>query len=317
MSLDLDDHRIEKMRTYVEGAVELDVRRRGRRARRVVGGGLAACLVVVIGGVGVQLLEPQGSSGDLRSSASSEASSDSDAAGSQGSADLQQSPSDSAPDASLRDDDVVTTGSITATVRDVDRTITELNTWLARHDGRVDGQSRSGSGDDASASLTLRVPKDQVDAAADELARLGRVDDVSIQRQDVGAERRDLDARIDALSISVDRLEQIMRSADNSSDLLAAEKSLSKRQADLESLQAQRRALRDSIDLSTIEVSLSTRASAQAPSDDGFTSGLVDGWNSLTTTVDGVVLATGFLLPWLALGAVVLGVVLLVRRRRG
>ena len=312
MSLDLDERRIEKMRIYVDGAIDLETRRRGRRARRVVGGGLAACLVVLIGGMGVQLVSPTGSSsGDASSSAASDSRGDQSA----GVNELTDGDGASASKAAA-EEDVVTTGSITATARDVDRTIRELNTWLARHGGRIDGQSRSGSGDDASATLTMRVPKDQVDAAADQLARLGRIDDVSIQRQDVGAERRDLDARIDALTISVDRLEQIMKSADNSSDLLAAEKSLSKRQAELESLQAQRRALRDSIDLSTIEVSLATRASPQAPSDDGFTSGLVDGWNSLTSTVDGVVLAIGFLLPWLALGAVAVGAVLLLRRRR-
>ncbi|KQY60276.1 hypothetical protein ASD11_12500 [Aeromicrobium sp. Root495] len=303
MTPDLDDQRIAKMRTYVEGAVDLEVRRRGRRVRRLAGGGLAACLVVVVGGVGVQLADPTTTSSDLTTSSTRGATADSSAdAGGSGTNELRRTTEEPDPDAA-GDRDVVVTGSIRATVGDTDRTVRALNRWLVRNGGRIDGQSRSGSGTSASASLTLRVPRDRVDAAADEVARLGRVDDVSVRREDVGAERRDLDARIEALQISVDRLQAIMSAADKSSDLLSAEQALSRRQADLESLQAERLALADSIGLSTIQVDLATRASAQAPSDEGFASGLVDGWNALVGVVGGLVLALGFVLPWLVVAA--------------
>ncbi len=54
----------------------------------------------------------------------------------------------------------------------------------------------------------------------------------------------------------------------------------------------------------------------------GFGDGLAAGWNGLVATLNGIVIAIGFLLPWLAVAAVaaliVWGVVRLVRgRRRG
>ena len=52
----------------------------------------------------------------------------------------------------------------------------------------------------------------------------------------------------------------------------------------------------------------------------GFWDGLVAGWNGLVATLNGVVVALGFLIPWIAVvavvGGLVWGVVVLVRRRR-
>lgn len=320
MTVHLDETRIDAMREQVLDAVDADTRRRGRRARRIVSGTAAACLVVVVGGVGSQLVTSGSEPGPQ---AKSIAASDSAAPGSGAQSTERDDARGYSSNGSLSDDsaraedeDVVTTGRVTATVRDVEASVARLDTWLRQHHGSFDDQSRTGRGDAALASLTLRVPSDQVQAAVAEIGRLGRVDDVSIQRADVGTQRRDLDARIDALQISVERLKRIMASADRSSDLLAAERSLSQRQASLESLQSQRRALADQVSRSTLQVELSTRTSAQAPSDDGFTSGLVDGWNALVSAVSAVVLAVGFALPWLGVALVVAALVVAIRYRR-
>ena len=55
----LDERRIDAMRSSIMRSVDADVARRGRRARRGLGALAAACFVVVVGGVGfTRLLSP-------------------------------------------------------------------------------------------------------------------------------------------------------------------------------------------------------------------------------------------------------------------
>ncbi|WP_135805156.1 DUF4349 domain-containing protein, partial [Salmonella enterica] len=60
-----------------------------------------------------------------------------------------------------------------------------------------------------------------------------------------------------------------------------------------------------------------SRADAPAAADPaGFGDGLRAGWNGLVVSLNALVVAFGFLLPWLAVAAVVVLIVWLVRRGR-
>ena len=115
--------------------------------------------------------------------------------------------------------------------------------------GRVDSRSTdagSGAGR-ARTSMVLRVPAAKLDDVMRDLAALGTVEHAEVNTDDVTAQRVDLDARIKALQTSVDRLLAIMRDARDPDALIKAEDALSSRQAELQSLQAQRDTLRDQI----------------------------------------------------------------------
>jgi Ca-activated chloride channel family protein len=104
-----------------------------------------------------------------------------------------------------------------------------------------------------------------------------------------------------------------MGRAGNVADLLAAESSLTQRQAELDSLRAQRAAIGDQISYATINVNLSTKPSV---TQGGFLGALERGWHSLLSAVHGVVMAAGFLIPWTPVLAVLTLVVILVVRRK-
>lgn len=118
----------------------------------------------------------------------------------------------------------------------------------------------------------------------------------------------------------MDRLTALMAQAQNVSDLIAAESALSERQALLESYQQQLAMLEDQVELSSLTVSLAPAVEKVEADPAGFADGLLAGWNGLVATLNGIVIALGFLLPWLLVAAiaalVVWGVVRLVRRRR-
>ena len=83
--------------------------------------------------------------------------------------------------------------------------------WVESNSGRVDGRTESKDGDgNTSASLTVRVPSGQMSNALAKLATYGDVGTVDVQNEDVTAQGQDLDARIKALEISIDRLEKIL-----------------------------------------------------------------------------------------------------------
>jgi hypothetical protein len=220
------------------------------------------------------------------------------------------------------DRSVITTGWVSITVDDPIVSAEEAADLAKQAGGRVDSRTES-PGTDAqppSASLTLRIPSDELDGFVDELRALGTVNSVSMNASDVTQQRQDLDGRIEALTASVDRLLQLLAEATTVADLIAIESELTTRQAELDSLTQQRDWLVDQVDFSTITVDLVTEDVAPDPQPDDFWSGLVAGWNALVGFASWLGVAVGVLLPWVLVGlvttAVIVAIVLLATRRR-
>ncbi|MCX2932466.1 DUF4349 domain-containing protein [Mycobacterium sp. CVI_P3] len=219
--------------------------------------------------------------------------------------------------------DVVKTASMSILVANPTEAADKAAVLVANADGRVDGRSEdAGSGTGrARSSVVLRVPAAKLDHVLGELKALGTVEHVEITSDDVTAQRVDLDARIKALQTSVDRLLGIMRDAKDPDALIKAEGALSERQAELDSLRAQRDALGDRIDYSTVNVTFVAEAIGGPTSSEyrGFFGQIERGWDALVSVVGNLVLLFGLLLPWLAVlaigGGIVYGVVRLTTAR--
>jgi hypothetical protein len=216
---------------------------------------------------------------------------------------------------------VVTTASASLTVKNPAAGAQRVSELVESVGGRVDKrteQSPSGKdGQGASADLVVRVPSDQLTGVLADLGKIGEVENVSVSRSDVTANAVDLDARISALQTSVTRLQALMDKSATTADLLAAEKALSDRQAELESLQSQRALLADQVQLSTLELHLQPFGVAPAGGPKTFLSALGTGWRALVVALHGAAIGLGVLLPWLALvGLVAAGILVPLRRAR-
>jgi hypothetical protein len=220
--------------------------------------------------------------------------------------------------------DVVKTASMTIRAADISAAADKAAVMVENADGRVDSRSEDAGSDQALArtSVVLRVPVAKLDGVVRELKKLGTVQTAETTSEDVTAQRVDLDARIKALQTSVDRLLGIMRDAKDPESLIAAENALSQRQADLDSLRAQRDALGDRIDYSTVNVTfVAEKIGGPAPKEyQGFVGHVEQGWDALVSVAGNLVLLFALLLPWLAVLAVVggigFGVFRLARSRR-
>jgi hypothetical protein len=218
---------------------------------------------------------------------------------------------------------VVVEGSVTLTVERPRIAARDAAAIVEQAGGHVQERVEQ-AGDDTSedtAWLVVRVPSDGLTQVLQELERLGRVDQVELTSNDVTAQAQDLDARIRALEISVGRLQDLLSRAQTTSDVVAAEQTLTERQSELESLVSQRNRLADRVEMSTVRLMFQSEEGAPAPARAGFGGGLTAGWESLVTALSAAMLVLGVLLPWaLVAGAVLLATLLVrreVRRRHG
>ena len=245
--------------------------------------------------------------------AEGEAMMDSGAMMDQGSV-MQQAPADR---------EIIRTGYLSMRVENMQTSIGKVRELIAASGGIISAEDASGSGGSEDegityANITAQIPADGLDAFVKEVSALGVVDNVSITAQDVTQQGIDLDARIAALETSIERLNELLAQADKVEDLVAIEGQLSARQAELDSLVAQRTWLSQQVAMSTVTISLSpitTIADVEVP---GFLSGLESGWSALVTLAKVAVTAAGFFLPFLIIAAIIAIplTILLVRRAR-
>lgn len=295
--------RIERAVMDDIGRERQTARTRAKKRRGWVGAGLAAAAVVAGAIVIVPVVQQNGLSGAYDSAS--------------GGAAEQAAPESADAEAAVETErQVIRTGTASIVVDDVQAATDALSDLADEHGGYVEGLGSSGdedSGDAGYGWITLRIPADDLDAVRASLAELGDVEREEVSSEDVTGQSVDLEARIDSLQASVDRLGELMAKAGSVGDLLQAEQALSERQAELESLQREYDRLGDQVAMSTLSVDLTRSASANVDPN-GFGDGLVAGWNALVGFLGGLIVVIGAVLPWVgAVGVVAFVVWLIVR----
>lgn len=152
----------------------------------------------------------------------------------------------------------------------------------------------------ATSLTTLRVAGSEVEPLLRDLRALGAVTWSSRTADDVTAQVADVGARVDSARASLNRVRLLMGRATTLGEVVTLEAELGKRQADLESLEAQQRALADQTALATVTVTLTSEAApVVAEADTGFLAGLRAGWSAFTTALVAALTVVGALVPFL------------------
>ncbi|MFC6238280.1 DUF4349 domain-containing protein [Longivirga aurantiaca] len=170
----------------------------------------------------------------------------------------------------------------------------------------------------ASSTTTYRVDNDEVDDLIRDLSALGTVEASYRTTEDVSGQVADVDARLETARASLARVRVLMDKAVTIADVVTLEAELSRRQADLESLQAQQRVLADQTAQATVTVRLvDEQAPVVVEEETGFLAGLSAGWDAFTGAAVVALTVIGALVPFL-LVLVPLGLLIwwLVRRGR-
>lgn len=233
----------------------------------------------------------------------------------------EDSPAFSPDDPESMQREVIQTARMLVRVRNALESAAEAARITEEVNGRVDDRTERPETEESMgwATLTIRVPADELDGVINQFRELGTVEELTVSARDVTTEVIDVDARIRSLSGSIERLQQIISDATSAEDLIAGENALAERQAELESLQARRDYLTDQVALSTIYLSLEQRPADPNPAE-GFWGGVQQGWQALITAVRSAIVGLGLSLPWVgffAIGAAVIYIVVrLISRRR-
>jgi hypothetical protein len=219
------------------------------------------------------------------------------------------------------DRQIIKNAYVAMRVEDVTKSAFDIHGLIKKRNGLISSEDTQASGDSTSSMITAQIPAADLDAFIADVTQLGTVDSVSVTAQDVTGTVVDLDARIKALQTSVDRMTQLLAQAQKIDDMLAIETQLAARQAELDSLNSQRKTLGEQVALSTVTIALSPTTTVTSVDAPGFLSGLESGWAAFISVLTIGFTAAGFLLPFALVALLVLIPVTIVlvrqsRRRR-
>ncbi|MFR9722161.1 DUF4349 domain-containing protein [Streptomyces sp. MS19] len=168
--------------------------------------------------------------------------------------------------------------------------------------------------------VTLRVPEESYEDLLTDLAALGELRSREVTTEDVTEEVVDVESRLATQRESVARVRALMEEAVSIRDIVDLEAELSRRQADLESLESRSESLRGRVAMATVTLELhemDTPVDEPADSDDdpSIPGALAGGWDVFVAALVWTGAALAAVLPFAAATALVVLVVRLARRR--
>lgn len=192
--------------------------------------------------------------------------------------------------------------------------LSAANTVVRELNGFVFAQD-STFGKSGSATITYKLPPDNFNAAVDRLSELGTAVTSDINTSDVTDQVVDLDARIKSADASVSRVRALLADATNLGEVTSLEGELTRRETTLEQLVGQRRQTIDTVEMSTLTLTLNRTAKPPAVATEeswlaslpGFGSALQSGWNAFSSVVRVLLAGLGYALPFLAVAALLVG----------
>jgi hypothetical protein len=205
---------------------------------------------------------------------------------------------------------IIRTATLTVRVKDVPKALDEARTAVETVGGFVGSESTTRDGKDRERTrVVLRVPSEKYKQVLDELEGTGKLIERKTKAEDVSDQVVDVESRIKTQRASVARIRELMDRAGKLSDVVTLEGELSSRQADLESLLAQQKTLKDRTSLATITLSLSETAVKKADKADdepGFVDALAGGWNAFVAVFRWLGMALAAVLPFAVATAILL-----------
>ncbi len=217
---------------------------------------------------------------------------------------------------------VIRNGSVSLRSDDVGKTRFDVQALVDEYGGQVsdDKTETDKSGEPLRSRMVLRVPSDDFDEVMDRLAGLATLASTTSSSEDVTTQVIDVEARIEVQERSVRRVQLLLDQAGSIRDIMAIERELAQRQAELDSLKQQQAWLSDQTSFATVRVHVERTPDPKkaAPEDEnGFLAGLSAGWDALQKAFVGAATVLGALLPFALVGLLVgVPVWLVVRRRR-
>jgi hypothetical protein len=171
-------------------------------------------------------------------------------------------------------------------------------------------------------TATLQIPSLRLDEALGAIKALGRVTSEGVDGEDVTQQSVDLDARLANARNSEKRLTAILATRTGDlDDVLAVEREISRVRGEIESMEAQRKALDRRITYATVELQMTEEKRAAVdlgprPLSSRFVDEFVRGWNGVLVAGIDLGLFAARLAPLALVLALLIAPVAIIRHRR-
>ena len=213
------------------------------------------------------------------------------------------------PNAGYVERKIIRTGDLRYEVDDLDVARSHIVTQVGANGGYVEGDDRNDRGLSIDMSMRVRIPADRFDAFLGSLKGLGELLDQHISATDVTAQWVDVEARLAAKRKVEERFLAIVGQAKTVTEVLEVERELGNVRAEIESMEAQMKALKDQVGMSTLTINCTkpqARINSYTPH---FGSALRDGWIYFLRSLEAIL----HLWPFFIL---IGGLLLWIRQRR-
>jgi hypothetical protein len=207
---------------------------------------------------------------------------------------------------------LVRTGHASLQVDSLDVALAHIRAGAQRVGGYVAGtQLTGGEVQRREATVQLRVPSARFDEVVAGLSPLGKVENLTVETQDVGEEYADIEARIaNARKLEQRLIDLLANRTGKLSDVLTVERELARVREDIERMEGRMRYLanRASFSSLTLAVHEPLPILAQRPNATRIGAAFREAWNNFVDVVAAIISMLGVLVPLAAvLGALVWG----------
>jgi len=185
---------------------------------------------------------------------------------------------------------------------DIGGSLAKIRSLAESYGGYVAGSSRSSYGMQATAEITIRVPKDKFHVAVQEIETYGKVLDERTTSEDVTQQYIDLKARLENLQRQEKRLNEILGMAKTVEEVLNVERELERVRGEIESLQGQINYLERNVAMSVITVGLKEPLPPFTPPGMDWGETFETALRAFFAVVRGLVILVVSLLPLVAIG---------------
>jgi hypothetical protein len=221
---------------------------------------------------------------------------------------------------------IARSASLVVLVKDFAASRSSLESKLAQHGGYF-AQMDVATGEDAPRTLqgSLRVPVAELGPAIEDLKTLGRVQSESQSGEDVTQQHADLVERLKTARETEERFRAILeRRGGDIADVLAVEEGIARVRGEIESMEAEQKALVHRVDFATVDLQMTEEYKARLDSGEDAASmrmhnALIAGYHNASASVVGIILFFEEYGPALLIWLVVLGlpaVAMCLRYRR-
>lgn len=228
----------------------------------------------------------------------------------------------SAKSAVAEDKKIIRNVSLTIKTSAYDDSMASLTALLSQYGGYLESSSEyTNNRDLRTASLTLRIPADSLDAFLSNTGELGRITSRNMSSTDVTANYQDTTARLENQKLLLARLQALTNTAGDLSDLLALETQLADTQYNIEQLESALADTDQQVNDATVRVTLNEEAQPDLRDEtvslgERIRGALSTGWNAFVSFLQDCVVFLTAALPFIAIVAVMAIVIIIIRKAK-